>query len=91
MALTATFPDEMIMSRTTFNADFASAPVAAPAVHGLVGRIAAALSVRRERRALMALDDRMLADVGLSRADAYREAHRPFLDVPADITAMARR
>lgn len=65
------------------NAHFSIAPAAAVAAgHGLFGRIGAALAVRRERRALLALDDRMLADVGLSRADAYREAHRPFLDVP---------
>ncbi len=57
----------------------------------LLGRISKALTVRRERRALMALDDRMLADVGLSRADAYREAHRPFLDVPACMTITANR
>ena len=62
---------------------------AAPA--SLLGRISKALTVRRERRALMALDDRMLADVGLSRADAYREAHRPFLDVPACMTTTLNR
>lgn len=49
----------------------------------LLQRVFAAFTVRRERRALLALDDRMLADVGLSHADAYREAKRPFLDVPA--------
>jgi uncharacterized protein YjiS (DUF1127 family) len=48
----------------------------------LVSRVAKALAVRRERRALLALDDRMLADVGLSRTDAYREAHRPLFDLP---------
>jgi uncharacterized protein YjiS (DUF1127 family) len=39
---------------------------------------------RRQRRALMALDDRMLSDIGLSRSQAYRESSKPFLDVPRD-------
>jgi uncharacterized protein YjiS (DUF1127 family) len=40
------------------------------------------LEVRRQRRALLALDDRMLKDIGLSQADAWREANRPLLDLP---------
>jgi uncharacterized protein YjiS (DUF1127 family) len=32
----------------------------------------------RQRRALLALDDRMLKDVGVTRADAEHEASRPF-------------
>lgn len=32
----------------------------------------------RERRALLQLDDRMLKDVGLSRADVAHEAGKPF-------------
>ena len=32
----------------------------------------------RERRALMEMSDQMLSDVGISRADACREAARPF-------------
>ena len=32
----------------------------------------------RERRALAALDDRMLRDIGISRADAERETSKPF-------------
>jgi uncharacterized protein YjiS (DUF1127 family) len=34
----------------------------------------------RQRRALLSLDDHMLKDIGLSRADAAREAARPFWD-----------
>jgi uncharacterized protein YjiS (DUF1127 family) len=34
----------------------------------------------KQRRALMRLDDHMLKDIGLSRADAMREAERPFWD-----------
>ena len=33
---------------------------------------------RRERRALMACPEGLLKDVGLSRADAVREAGKPF-------------
>jgi uncharacterized protein YjiS (DUF1127 family) len=32
----------------------------------------------RQRRALQRLDDRMLMDVGLSRADVERESDKPF-------------
>ena len=32
----------------------------------------------RERRHLHALDDRMLRDIGLTRADVEFEAHKPF-------------
>ena len=32
----------------------------------------------RQRRALMELDDRALADIGISRADAERECRNPF-------------
>lgn len=32
----------------------------------------------RQRRALLALDDRMLQDIGLSRADVHAESNKPF-------------
>jgi uncharacterized protein YjiS (DUF1127 family) len=32
----------------------------------------------RERSVLRALDDHMLRDVGLTRADVYREVSKPF-------------
>lgn len=31
-----------------------------------------------QRRALLTLDDRMLKDIGVSRAEAEREANKPF-------------
>lgn len=34
----------------------------------------------QQRRRLQALDDRMLRDLGISRADARREGSRPFWD-----------
>ncbi len=39
-------------------------------------------NVWRSRRALTALDDAALKDVGLTRHDATREAARPFWDAP---------
>ena len=33
---------------------------------------------RRERQALLRLDDRMLRDIGLTRVDVMREADKPF-------------
>lgn len=41
-----------------------------------------ALDVARQRRRLLALDERMLKDIGLSRSDAEREARRGFWDIP---------
>ena len=49
----------------------------------LLGAIELALQVRRERRILLAMDDRMLKDLGLN-GTAYAEANRPFWDVPVD-------
>jgi uncharacterized protein YjiS (DUF1127 family) len=40
------------------------------------------LQVRRERRALQALDDFALKDLGLTRGDVYREAARRPWDLP---------
>ena len=40
------------------------------------------LSLRGERRALLSLDARMLADLGLTQADLRREAARAPWDVP---------
>jgi len=33
---------------------------------------------RRERRQLAELDERLLRDIGIERADALREARKPF-------------
>jgi uncharacterized protein YjiS (DUF1127 family) len=43
----------------------------------LIGAIELALQVRRERRILLAMDDRMLKDLGLNGL-AYGEATRAF-------------
>ena len=43
-----------------------------------------ALTVRKERRTLLALNDVALKDLGVGRGDAYAEASRPFWDLPCD-------
>ncbi len=40
------------------------------------------LDVARQRRQLLALNERALKDGGISGADAVREAHRGFWDIP---------
>ena len=41
------------------------------------------IQLSRQRRELAGLSDAILKDIGLSRADALREAARPFWDDPA--------
>lgn len=41
-----------------------------------------ALAVWKQRRALAALDDSRLADIGLTRQEALAEANRPVWDAP---------
>jgi len=50
----------------------------------LFSTLGLALQVRRERRALLALDDRVLKDLGFHRADLHAEVQRSFWDVPVD-------
>jgi uncharacterized protein YjiS (DUF1127 family) len=45
-------------------------------------RLFEAFDVWRQRQALLALNDRMLMDIGISRADAFREATRHLWDLP---------
>ena len=40
------------------------------------------LELVEQRRRLLQLGDRMLKDIGVSRADAERESQRPFWDDP---------
>jgi uncharacterized protein YjiS (DUF1127 family) len=47
-----------------------------------VVRIEEMIAIRRERRALLRASDHMLRDLGLSRADAYREGSRSIWDLP---------
>ena len=49
---------------------------------GLTSLIRAMAELRRQRRALARLDTDQLADLGLTRAQALREAARPFWQLP---------
>ncbi|MFN7222809.1 MAG: DUF1127 domain-containing protein [Paracoccaceae bacterium] len=42
-----------------------------------------ALAAHRQRQSLARLDDRTLADIGLTRSDAIFESRRPIWDIPA--------
>ena len=42
-----------------------------------------AFTVAHERHKLAMLDDRMLADIGVTQDEAGRETARPFWDIPA--------
>ncbi len=48
----------------------------------LLHRLFAALALGRSRRRLGELDDHMLRDLGLTRAEARREADRSIWDAP---------
>ena len=47
-------------------------------------KIAVAVTVRAERRALMSLDRAALKDMGFNGGQAHREYGRSFWDVPCD-------
>ena len=47
-------------------------------------RIETWIEISRQRRTLATLDDRMLKDIGISRASANFEASRPFWDIPQE-------
>ncbi|TVQ51984.1 MAG: DUF1127 domain-containing protein [Rhodobacteraceae bacterium] len=61
------------------------------AVAGVFERLAEMRRLARSRRALSALDDRLLADVGLDRDTALREARRGFWDGREGDGAYGRR
>lgn len=49
---------------------------------GFFAYLRRAAEVRRQRRALLDLNDRLLKDIGLSEHEARTEAERPIWDVP---------
>src|SRR5262245_13416436 len=59
----------------------------ARAVTALIRRLTRALDIRRQRRALLLLDDLALKDIGISRLDAWREGTRALFDLPREIGA----
>ncbi len=56
-------------------------PAIAASAGRLLSRLLAWSEIARQRRELLRLDDKLLKDIGLSRADAEREASRPFWSV----------
>ena len=52
------------------------------AVASLFNRLAQMNRVRKQRAALDSLPDDRLADLGVTRGQAHREARRPIWDVP---------
>ena len=59
----------------------APAPRGAQALRKVAATIATWIERSRMRRRLLALDDRMLRDVGISRAEVHGEAAKPFWQV----------
>ncbi len=57
----------------------------------LVTRLTHALAVRRERVYLARLDDALLRDIGLTRAQAMEEAGRPLWDLAPTRPAQRRQ
>ncbi len=53
-----------------------------PALRSPLALIGEIFAVWQQRRVLARLDDTRLCDLGISRADAQREATRPVWDVP---------
>ncbi len=45
-------------------------------------RLLGAIALRRSRHQLIELDEHLLRDIGISRAEAYREAERPAWNAP---------
>ena len=54
----------------------------APRLPDLLSRLADWRALRRQRIALSRLDDHRLRDLGITRAEAEREAARPMWDAP---------
>jgi len=50
--------------------------------HSLRRKLVRTFSVISQRRALASLEPQLLDDIGVSRAQATREARRPFWDAP---------
>ena len=60
----------------------AQSRIAAAPRPALLDTLSRWVAIARQRRALAALDDSALSDIGISRAAAQNEAQRPFWDAP---------
>jgi uncharacterized protein YjiS (DUF1127 family) len=60
-----------------------SIPARRSARQGWLNRVLTMIAVGRSRRKLAALDDHLLRDIGLTRAEAQTEGQRPAWDAPA--------
>ncbi|MDA7427461.1 DUF1127 domain-containing protein [Primorskyibacter aestuariivivens] len=49
---------------------------------GILGMLVNRMALYRQRKALLRLDDHLLEDLGITRDEARREAHRPVWDAP---------
>ncbi|MGI3165162.1 DUF1127 domain-containing protein [Pseudooceanicola sp. 200-1SW] len=67
------------MSTQSLTSDVACSPRASRAPFA---RLLGMMRVHRERRALQNLDAALLADIGVTRDQARREAARPIWDTP---------
>lgn len=57
-------------------------PTAGAWAQHLFDRIRAATALRRQRQALLRLDEALLRDIGITRCEAESEAKTPFWDAP---------
>ena len=71
------------MASSTCTTPASVAAVRRPVLRRVLKALATARALRRQRIDLAALDDQMLADIGITREQAQREARRPLWDAPS--------
>ena len=64
------------------NAMHRTATCQRPRPLNMIARLHNAIGTARQRRQLRQLDVHLLCDIGVSRAEAMREANRPIWDAP---------
>ncbi|MCA0203347.1 MAG: DUF1127 domain-containing protein [Proteobacteria bacterium] len=71
------------MASSTCTTPASVAAARRPVLRRVLKALATARALRRQRIDLAALDDQMLADIGITREQAQREARRPLWDAPS--------